>query len=131
MLYEVITEWIISRFNETISDFNNAMEKFEINNAVKMVYSFVWNDYCDWYVEMIKSRLYSEAKDSTPDYNLEVKSAVLTRAVITSYSIHYTKLYEIGESEVVAVAGSVVSGGASFFVKFPFGDWGITSAGVV
>jgi len=74
-------EWIISRFNETISDFNNAMEKFEINNAVKMVYSFVWNDYCDWYVEMIKSRLYSEAKDSTPDYNLEVKSAVLTRAL--------------------------------------------------
>ncbi len=66
-------EWIISRFNETIADFNNAMDKFEINNAVKMVYSFVWNDYCDWYVEMMKNRLYSDDE--------KVKSAVLTRAL--------------------------------------------------
>ena len=66
-------EWIISRFNETVADFNNAMDKFEINNAVKMVYSFVWNDYCDWYVEMMKNRLYSDDE--------EIKSAVLTRAL--------------------------------------------------
>ncbi len=66
-------EWIISRFNETVADFNNAMNKFEINNAVKMVYSFVWNDYCDWYVEMMKNRLYSDDE--------KIKSAVLTRAL--------------------------------------------------
>ena len=38
-----------------------------------MVYSFVWNDYCDWYVEMMKNRLYSDDE--------EIKSAVLTRAL--------------------------------------------------
>lgn len=66
-------EWIISRFNETLAEFNDAMDKFEINNATKIIYSFVWNDFCDWYVEMIKNRLYSD--------NEEVKSAVLTRAL--------------------------------------------------
>jgi valyl-tRNA synthetase len=66
-------EWIISRFNETLADFNNAMDSFEINNATKIIYTFVWNDFCDWYVEMIKNRLYGE--------NEEIKSAVLTRAL--------------------------------------------------
>ena len=66
-------EWIISRFNETLAEFNNAMDNFEINNATKIIYSFVWNDFCDWYVEMIKNRLYADDK--------EVKSAVLTRAL--------------------------------------------------
>jgi valyl-tRNA synthetase len=66
-------EWIISRFNETLAEFNNAMDSFEINNATKIIYSFVWNDFCDWYVEMIKNRLYAD--------NEEVKSAVLTRAL--------------------------------------------------
>ncbi|MDH3267652.1 MAG: valine--tRNA ligase [Ignavibacteria bacterium] len=66
-------EWIISRFNETLEEFNNAMNSFEINNATKIIYSFVWNDFCDWYVEMIKNRLYGD--------NEEIKSAVLTRAL--------------------------------------------------
>jgi valyl-tRNA synthetase len=66
-------EWIISRFNETLAEFNNTMERFEINNATKIIYSFVWNDFCDWYVEMIKNRLYADDE--------EVKSAVLTRAL--------------------------------------------------
>ena len=66
-------EWIISRFNETLVEFNNAMDNFEINNATKIIYSFVWNDFCDWYVEMIKNRLYGD--------NEEIKSAVLFRAI--------------------------------------------------
>lgn len=66
-------EWIISRLHKTLQQFNKAMDEFEVNNAIKMIYSFLWNDYCDWYVEMIKGRLYGD--------NDEVKSAVLTRAI--------------------------------------------------
>jgi valyl-tRNA synthetase len=65
--------WIESRFQKTIKDFSEALDKFEVNNASKIVYAFVWNDFCDWYVELAKNRLYQKEE--------EVKSAVLTRAI--------------------------------------------------
>lgn len=67
-------EWIQSRFQNTIKDLHTALDKFEVNQATKIIYSFVWNDYCDWYLELIKNQIYSEDK--------EVKSAVLTRALL-------------------------------------------------
>ena len=66
-------KWIASRFNKTLLQMKEAMDKFEINNASKIVYSFVWNDFCDWYIELSKNKLYSD--------NEEVKSAVLTRSL--------------------------------------------------
>jgi len=70
---DFVDNWIISRLNSTIRDFNNAMDRFELNNAIKIVYHFVWNDFCDWYIELIKNRLYKGSE--------EEKSAVLTRAL--------------------------------------------------
>ena len=66
-------EWINSRFNQTLQQLNEAMEKFEINSTAKIIYSYVWNDFCDWYIELMKNRIYSG--------NDEIKSAVLTRAL--------------------------------------------------
>ncbi|UCH65018.1 MAG: valine--tRNA ligase [Ignavibacterium sp.] len=66
-------EWVISHFHLTLVLLNDAMESFEINNSTKILYSFVWNDFCSWYLEMIKTRLYTD--------NDEVKSATLTRAL--------------------------------------------------
>ena len=66
-------EWIISRLNKTLQQLNKAMDEFEVNNAIKLIYSFIWNDFCDWYVEMIKNRLYAD--------DAEVKNAVLSRAI--------------------------------------------------
>lgn len=70
---DFIDNWMSSRFNTALQQFNSAMDKFEINNAIKIVYSVVWNDFCDWYIELIKSKLYSD--------NEEVKSAALGRAL--------------------------------------------------
>ena len=49
------------------------MDNFEVNAASKIIYSYVWNDFCDWYIELSKQRLYHGSE--------EVKSAVLTRAI--------------------------------------------------
>ena len=65
--------WIISSFNNTVKAVSDALDNFEINNATKIIYSYVWNDFCDWYVELSKTRLYSD--------NAEIQSAVLTRAL--------------------------------------------------
>lgn len=66
-------EWILSRLHFTLNEMRKAMDSFEINNATKIIYSFVWNDFCDWYIELSKNRLYSD--------DPEIKSAVLTRAL--------------------------------------------------
>ena len=66
--------WIMSRFQSTLKELNDAFDKFEANNASKIIYSYVWNDFCDWYIELAKNRLYQGTE--------EVKSAVLTRAVL-------------------------------------------------
>jgi len=71
---DFIDEWIESKFQRTLIHLNRALDKFEINNASKMIYSFIWNDFCDWYIELTKTRIYS-SKDEI------VKSAVLTRAL--------------------------------------------------
>ncbi|KUG25365.1 valyl-trna synthetase [hydrocarbon metagenome] len=66
-------KWIESRFNSTIKSYKAALDKFDINGAHKIIYGFIWNDYCDWYLEMSKNRIYSDDK--------EIKSAVLTRSI--------------------------------------------------
>lgn len=70
---DLTDRWIFSRFQKTIKEFTEAIDDYEINNAVKIIYSYVWNDFCDWYVELSKFRLYN-ATD-------EVKSALLSRAI--------------------------------------------------
>jgi len=73
-------EWITSHFHITLALLNTAMDNFEVNNATKILYSFVWNDFCDWYLEMIKTRLYLPAGRQGSE-NDEVKSATITRAL--------------------------------------------------
>jgi valyl-tRNA synthetase len=74
-------EWINSRFHHTLQQLNDAMERFEINNATKIIYSYVWNDFCDWYIELMKNRLYAGDEAASPDFIGEIKSAVLSRAI--------------------------------------------------
>ena len=51
--------WILSRYNETIQSVTENLEKFELGEAAKSLYEFLWNEYCDWYIEMAKRRLYN------------------------------------------------------------------------
>ncbi len=57
---ELADIWIMSRFNKTIGQINNYFSSFRFNTAAKTAYDFIWKDYCDWYLEMIKPRLGDE-----------------------------------------------------------------------
>lgn len=52
--------WIISRVNQLISETERCFDKFDMGMAGDKIYEFVWNEYCDWYIEMAKPRLYGE-----------------------------------------------------------------------
>lgn len=54
---ELEDAWILSKFNETAKAVNENLEKFEIGLACAKIYDFIWDDYCDWYIELTKSRI--------------------------------------------------------------------------
>ncbi len=63
--YELVDKWIFSRLNETAKSVAENLDKFLLDEAAKSVYEFLRGDFCDWYVEMAKIRLYnSEDADS-------------------------------------------------------------------
>jgi valyl-tRNA synthetase len=71
---DMTDRWIISRFSSTVRDVTAAMDAFRVNDAVKLLYDFLWKDFCDWYVEFVKNRM-----QETSDVHL--KRTVITRAL--------------------------------------------------
>ncbi len=57
-------KWILSKLNRLISEVTDNMEKFELGVAVQKIYDFIWDDYCDWYIELTKARLYADNEES-------------------------------------------------------------------
>lgn len=51
-------KWILSKFNTLVRDVTDNMEHYELGIAVQKVYDFIWDEFCDWYIEMVKPRLY-------------------------------------------------------------------------
>ena len=56
----IADKWILSKLNSLIADVTENLEKYELGVALQKVYDFLWDTYCDWYIELTKSRLYSE-----------------------------------------------------------------------
>lgn len=64
----VADKWILSRLNETIKDITRMIEKYEFGEVGRLLYNFIWDDFCDWYIEMTKLPMYGddeEAKKTT------------------------------------------------------------------
>ncbi|WP_279309988.1 valine--tRNA ligase [Romboutsia sp. 1001285H_161024_C4] len=55
-------KWIISRANNVVKEVNDNMDKFDLGIAAQKIYDFAWSEYCDWYIEIVKPRLYSDDK---------------------------------------------------------------------
>jgi len=57
-------QWILSRLNTAIKDFNKQLDRFHFNEAAKVLYDFTWNDFCDWYIEIAKTRFNGDDENS-------------------------------------------------------------------
>ncbi len=60
-------KWIISRLNKTIKEVSDNLDKFELGIALSKLYDFIWDEFCDWYIELVKPRLYGDDEDSKLD----------------------------------------------------------------
>jgi len=61
--YKPEDKWIISRSNKAARDVTEYLEKFELGLAAQRIYDFIWSEYCDWYIEIVKPRLYGPDGD--------------------------------------------------------------------
>ena len=73
-------KWILCKFNDVAKDVTDNMEKFELGIAVQKVYDFIWEEFCDWYIEMVKPRLYND-EDTTKAAALWTLKTVLGGAL--------------------------------------------------
>ena len=57
---EIADKWVLSKLNSLIAEVTENLEKYEMGMAVHKVYDYIWDTYCDWYIELTKARLYAE-----------------------------------------------------------------------
>ena len=72
--------WILSSVNTLAKEVTENMDKFELGIAVQKIYDFLWEEFCDWYIEMVKPRLYSDT-DETKGAALWTLKTVLIQAL--------------------------------------------------
>jgi valyl-tRNA synthetase len=61
--FEPADRWIRSRLNTVVREVTDNMEKYELGIAVSKIYDFIWSEFCDWYIEIVKPRLYAKNDD--------------------------------------------------------------------
>ncbi len=61
---ELEDKWILSKLNTTVREMTENMEKYELGVAAQKIYDFIWDDFCDWYIELTKARLQGGDEDS-------------------------------------------------------------------
>ena len=75
--FEQVDFWIISKLHQTIQQVNKELKAYKLNEAIKSMYNFIWKDYCDWYIEFAKSRIYGNNKND--------------RDIVISIAVHILK----------------------------------------
>jgi len=101
-------KWILSKLNKLTKEVNENIDNYDIGVATQKVYDFIWNEFCDWYIEIVKTRLYGENTESKLNAQI-VLNTVLMNSLKLLHPIMpfvteeiYTKLYNIDESIMIS-----------------------------
>ena len=74
-------KWILNKFNRLVQEVTANIDKFELGVAISKLYDFIWDDFCDWYIELVKPRLYEETCQ-TNETAQKVLAYVLTNTLV-------------------------------------------------
>ena len=78
---EPVDKWILSKLNTLVREATDNMERYELGIAVQKVYDFIWDEFCDWYIEMVKPRLYNTDDTASQNAALWTLKTVLIDAL--------------------------------------------------
>ena len=101
-------KWILSKLNKLIKEVTNNLDNYDLGVATQKVYDFIWNEFCDWYIEMAKVRLYDENCESrtaalyTLNYVLANSLKLLHPVMPFITEEIYCKLYHEDESIMIS-----------------------------
>ena len=57
-------KWILNKLDKLVADITRNIENYDLGIALDKIYNFIWNEFCDWYIEMVKTRIYSENEET-------------------------------------------------------------------
>ena len=63
-LLKIEDKWILNKLDKLVSDVTRNIENYDLGVALDKIYGFIWNEFCDWYIEMVKPRIYSEDEET-------------------------------------------------------------------
>lgn len=78
---ELADRWILSRYNHTVAEVTRHLERYDFGEGARTLYDFIWSELCDWYVEIVKPRLYGHAGDESRSVAQHVLAYVLRHTV--------------------------------------------------
>ena len=78
MIYTLPERWILTRLGQVSDEMTKALEEYRFNDAANICYQFVWHEFCDWYLEMVKPALYGE------DVSLKRSSRLILKKALTA-----------------------------------------------
>ncbi len=105
-------KWIISRLNAVINSVNTNLEKFNFQFATQELYNFIWNEFCDWYIESSKSRIYGGGEEK------EITLSVLDYVLFNILKLLHPFMPFITE-ELAHFMGFIASEETIMFVSYP------------
>ena len=118
VLPELLTEdkWIISKLNTLAKEVSVNMDNYDLGVAIDKIYTFIWNEFCDWYIEIVKTRLYNK-EDKTRKVAQYVLNRILGDALKLLHPFMpfltekiYTELYNKDESIIITKSRTRESG---------------------
>jgi valyl-tRNA synthetase len=78
--FSLADKWIISRLNKTAKAVNRAIDTYQFHEAVQLLYHFFWDDFCDWYIELVKDTIVAEPLASAGGVDIEIRATSETPA---------------------------------------------------
>ncbi|MBQ1892920.1 MAG: valine--tRNA ligase [Clostridia bacterium] len=98
---DIADKWILSRLNNIVREATQNIDSFDLNLAVEKIYSFIWTELCDWYIEMAKPRLYGEDEEAKKNVR-----AILVRVLGDSMKLLHPFMPFITEDIYTRLPGS-------------------------
>ncbi len=105
---EIEDKWILAKLNQVAKEVNLHLDQFELGIALQKIYDFIWNEFCDWYIEIVKTRLYDKENPSRRQAQWTLNK-VLADALKLLHPFMpfiteeiYTKLYDVEESIMIS-----------------------------